>query len=160
MKKPFLAAALLWAVCGGFVAEALAQPNPNQLINYRKGAMSLQGKYFSPVYAMAAGRTPMDPRIAQRNADYLAVLTQLAWDDVPANSLGLPNTRAKEEIGSDGAKFKARADGLMADIQKLQAATKTGEAVALKAAIQGVANSCNGCHEAFSSFNFRYAPLP
>lgn len=160
MKKQLLAAALLLSVAGGFVTEALAQPNPNQLINQRKGAMSLQGKYFSPVYAMAAGRIPMDLRIVQRNADYLAVLTQLAWDDFPANSLGLPNTRAKEEIGSDSGKFKARSEALIADVQKLQAAAKTGEAAALKAAIQGVATSCNGCHEAFSSLNFRYAALP
>ena len=126
MKKQILAVAMLFSLGAGVAAEALAQANPNQLINQRKGAMNLQAKYFGPVYGMAAGRVPFDQRIAQRNADYLAVLAQMPWDDFQANSTGLPNTRAKEEILSDGAKFKARYETLQGDVQKLQVAAKAG----------------------------------
>ena len=121
--------------------------------------MNLQVKYFGPIYGMAAGRVPYDPRIAQRNADYLGVITQLAWDDFQPNTVGLPNTRAKEEILSDPARFKTRYETLQGEVQKLQVAVKAGDPNAVKAAVQGVAGSCNACHEAFTSFNFRFAPL-
>ncbi len=159
MKKHILTLAVLFSLGCGFVSEVLAQANPNVLIAQRKGAMDLQGKYFGPIYGMAAGRAPFDQRVAQRNADYLVVLAQLAWDDFQPNTLGLPNTRAKEEILSDGAKFKSRYESLQGEIQKLQAAVRTGDQNALKAAVQSVAGNCNACHEAFSTFNFRFAPL-
>lgn len=159
MKNRMLAAAVLVSLGGGFAAEALAQANPNQLISQRKGAMNLQIKYFGPIYGMAAGRVPFDQRIAQRNAEYLGVLTQLPWDDFQPNTMGLPNTRAKEDILSDSAKFKAGYEALQGEVQKLQAVAKGGDQNALKAAAQGVAGSCNACHEAFANFTFRFAPL-
>lgn len=160
MKKKLLAAAAVLASLGaGIAGEALAQANPNTFINQRKGAMALQAKYFGPIYAMAAGRAPFDQRLAQRNADYLSVITQFAWDDFQANTFGLPNTRAKDDILKDPARFKSRYETLQGDVQKLQGAAKSGDQNVLKAAAQGVAGSCNGCHEQFTSFNFRFAPL-
>ncbi len=159
MKKRMLTFVALLALGGGFAAQALAQANPNQLISQRKGAMNLQIKYFGPIYAMAAGRVPFDQKIAQRNAEYLGVLVQLPWDDFQPNTMGLPNTRAKEDVLSDPAKFKTRYEALQGEVQKLQAVAKSGDQNALKAAAQGVAGSCNACHEAFANFTFRFAPL-
>lgn len=154
-----LTVAALLSLGGGFATEALAQASPNQLINQRKGAMNLQYKYFGAIYDMAAGRVPYDPRVAQRNADYLTVITQLAWDDFRPNTMGLPNTRAKEDILSDPARFKTRYETLQGEVQKLQTAVKVADPGAVKAAVQGVAGSCNACHEAFTTYTFRFAPL-
>ena len=96
MKRQWVLPAAIAGLCIGVAAQVLAQPNPNQLINNRKGAMNLQGKYFGSILAMAQGRAPYDAKVVQRNADYLAVLSQMPWDDFQPASLGLQNTRAKE----------------------------------------------------------------
>jgi cytochrome c556 len=151
-----LLAAITVVLASGFTLEALAQANPNQLVANRKGAMNLQGKYFGPVLAMAQGRAAFDQRIAQRNAEYLTVITQFAWDDFQQHTVGAANTRAKEEIYSDGARFKTRYETLQAEVQKLNGAVKTGDQNQIRASANAVAGACNGCHEAFSTFQFRF----
>jgi cytochrome c556 len=156
MKRQWVTVAAIAGLCAGVAAQVLAQPNPNQLINNRKGAMNLQGKYLSPILAMAQGRASYDAKIVQRNADYLAVLTQLPWDDFQPHSLGLKNTRAKEDIAKDEAKFKAGVEQLQGEVQKLQAAARKGDENAVKAAAPAVAKVCNNCHENFSTMEFRF----
>jgi cytochrome c556 len=156
MRHKWVVAAAISGLCASVAIQALAQPNPNQLINNRKGAMNLQGKYFSPILAMAQGRVPYDGKIVQRNADYLVVLSQLPWDDFQPHSLGLKNTRAKEEITKDQAKFKSNVEQLQAELQKLQAAARKGDENAVKAAAPAVAKVCNSCHEDFSTMDFRF----
>lgn len=156
MRKHLFAASVVIALGGGMAAELLAQPNPNQLVASRKGAMNLQGKYLSPMLAMTQGRAPYDARIVQRNADYLAVLTQLPWDDFQPHTVGAANTRAKEEIYKDQAKFRAGIETLQADVQKLVGAARSGDQNAVKAAASGVGRTCNSCHEAFATFEFRF----
>ena len=153
-----LPASVVAVLVGGVIAafHALAQPNPNQLIANRKGAMNLQGKYFSPILAMAQGRAAYDAKVVQRNADYLAVLSQLPWDDFQGHSLGLENTRAKPDIEKDAAKFRSTVEQLQADIQKLQAAARAGDENGVKATAPNIARTCNGCHEDFSTFKFRF----
>jgi len=140
----------------GLASEALAQTNPNQLINQRKGAMNLQAKYAGPLFAMARGATQLEPRIVQRNADYLVVLSQMPWDDFQQSTVGNPNTRAKEEAYKDADKFKRLAETLQGDAQKLQAAARSGDAAAIKTAAQAMGKTCNSCHESFTTFDFRF----
>jgi len=156
MTRKLLTAAVAISLGGAVAAIALAQPNPNQLISNRKGAMNLQAKYFGPVLAMAQGRAAYDAKIVQRNADYLAVISQLPWDDFQPHSLGLDNTRAKPEIEKDAAKFKSTVEQLQSDIQKLQAAARAGDENGVKATAPNIAKTCNGCHEDFSTFKFRF----
>jgi cytochrome c556 len=156
MTRKFAAAAVAISVGGAIALHALAQTNPNQLINNRKGAMNLQAKYFGPILAMAQGRAAYDAKAVQRNADYLAVLSQLPWDDFQAHSLGLDNTRAKPEVEKDAAKFKQNIERLQSEIQKLQATARAGDENGVKAMAPDIARTCNGCHEDFSTFKFRF----
>jgi cytochrome c556 len=155
MRK-LLAATLVASMGGVLVVQALAQPNPNQLISNRKGAMNLQGKYFGPIFAMAQGRANYDAKIVQRNADYLAALSQMPWEDFQPHSLGLENTRAKEEIAKDQAKFRAGAEQLQKQATQLQSAARGGDEKAVKSVALDIARTCNGCHENFTSMNFRF----
>lgn len=156
MKQHLLAVSVVLTFCGAIAAEALVQPNPNQLIAQRKGAMNLQAKYFGPLLGMGLGRVPYDARIAQRNADYLAVVTQMAWDDFQPHTAGAQNTRAKEDIYKDPGKFKAAIENLQGEIKKLGAAVNTGDQNPLKPAVQAVGRACNTCHESFATFDFRF----
>jgi cytochrome c556 len=60
----------------------------------------------------------------------------------------MPN-RAKAEVWSDGAKFKAAADKMVAEVAKLDAAAKSGNLDQLKAAAGAVGSSCKACHDDF-----------
>lgn len=156
MKYQWLAVPVV-VLGGAIAAEAFAQANPNQLIANRKGAMSLQAKYFGPVLGMSLGRAPYDAKIVQRNVDYLSVLNQLPWDDFQPHTAGNPNTRATEDIYKDPAKFKAAIDKIQGEVQKLATVVRGGgDQNAVKPAAQAVGRACNSCHESFATFDFRF----
>ena len=157
MNRRFLTVLAFLALGGVVAAEALAQTNPNQLIAQRKGAMNLQVKYFGPVLGMSLGRAPYDAKIVQRNVEYLAILTQLPWDDFQPHTAGASNTRAKDDIYKDPSKFKMEIDKLQADMQKLVSVVRAGgDQNAVKPAAQAVGRACNSCHESFATFDFRF----
>ena len=156
MKKILIASLVTFSVGVGMVSEVLAQANPNQLVAQRKAAMGLQHKYFNPSLAMVQGRAPYDAATLQRNAGYLAVLSQLPWDDFQPTTVGAANTRAKEDIYKDAAKFKAAGDALQVEVQKFVTATRGGDQAAVGAAVRGVGKACVSCHDAAVTFDFRY----
>jgi cytochrome c556 len=149
-------AASILAAAATFAVAVAAQPSPNFQIAVRKGAMNLQSKYAGPLFAMARGSTPFDARIAQRNADYLVVISQMPWEDFQPNSLGLANTKAKDAIVKDAEKFKQLVDTLQSEEQKVAAAARSGDQNAVKSAVQAMGRACNSCHENFSDFEFRF----
>jgi len=151
-----LVAAFFLVAAAAFVAETEAQTNPNQQVAVRKGAMNLQAKYAGPLFGMARGAVPYDARIVQRNADYLVALVQMPWEDFQPNSIGIPNTRAKDAILKDPEKFKKLMDTLQSDVQKLAAAARGGDLNAVKPAAQAMGRTCNSCHESFADFEFRF----
>jgi cytochrome c556 len=155
--KTTLAWALAAVLAAGAASQSWAQPRPQTLVNQRKAAMMLQGKYFAPVYSMTIGSAPYDPAVVQRNADYLAVLSQMPWDDFQPNTIGVGNTRAKEDIHqADASAFKEKAESLQTGARALAAAARGGDRAAVTTAARNVARTCNGCHESHSSFEYRY----
>jgi cytochrome c556 len=157
MNKQLLAVSVVIALGGGIAAEVLAQANPNQLIAQRKGAMNMQVKYFGPVLGMSLGRAPYDAKIVQRNVEYLTVLNQLPWDDFQPHTAGNANTRAKDDVYKDPAKFKAGIESMQGEVQKLAAVVRGGgDQNAVKPAAQAVGRACNSCHESFATFEFRF----
>lgn len=155
MKIKVLTSVLALALGCGLAAQASAQANPNQLVANRKGSMNLQGKYLGPILAMVQDRSPYDPAIILRNAEYLSVLLQLPWDDFQPATVGAANNRAKEDVYKEVAKFKAGIDAVQMEAQKLTAAARAGDKTAVGVAARNVGKACNSCHEAFATFEFR-----
>lgn len=147
MKKT-LSRCLLAAVSLSLAGIAQAQVKPEILVKQRQAAMILQGKYFGPMAAMAQGKAPFNAAVIARNADYLEVLSKLAWDGFDPSTSG-EKSRALPEIYSNAAKFKAAQDAFQANAAKLAAAAKGGDEAAIKAAIGAVGKDCSGCHDAF-----------
>lgn len=149
MKKTIVAAGVMIALAavGG---AALAQVKPDVLVKQRQAAMTLQGKYFGPLGGMAQGRVPFDAKVVQRNADYLATLTQMPWDGFdPSTKDVTVKTAALQEIWSNPSKFKQAAERLQSEVGKLQSVAKGGDEGAIKAQIGAVGKSCGGCHDSF-----------
>lgn len=106
MKKSVFAAGVAIAV-GAFAGAAMAQVKPEILVKQRQAVMTLQGKYFGPMAAMAQGKAPYNAAIVQRNAGFLDNLSRMPWDGfepstkgvksaaLPAVSTSRPNSRKR-----------------------------------------------------------------
>ena len=150
MKIKLLAAGLVLALSSGYTLTAAAQAKPETLVKQRQAVMTLQGKYFGPLVAMAQGKVPYNAGVVARNLTYLDQLTKMAWDGFDPSTSGA-QSRALPEIYKDPAKFKAAQDALHAEIAKLDAAVKSGNEAAVKAAIGATGKTCGSCHDAFRS---------
>src|SRR5688572_12711949 len=147
MKRSALAAVVAVAL-GVAAGAALAQAKPEQLVKQRQAVMTLQGKYFGPMAAMAQGKVPYNADIVRRNATFLDNLTRMAWDGFdPATkdvkSATLPAAYEQPD------KFKEAAARLENEAQKLYQVSRSGDEAAVKAQIGAVGKSCGGCHESF-----------
>src|SRR6185295_17568882 len=106
MNKKLFLACLGLALCAGagYAPSVLAQAKPDVLVKQRQAAMTLQGKYFGPLAAMASGKAPYDATVAARNAAYLDALIKMPWDGFQASTKD-EKSRALPAIYDDAAKF-------------------------------------------------------
>ncbi len=141
---------LLSAAVIGLVisATAAAQAKPEQLVKQRQAAMTLQGKYFGPLGAMAQGKAPYNAELVRNNAAFLDVLAKMPWDGFAARTKDVKSA-SLPAVFTDTAKFKEAQDRLQSEISKLVSVSKSGDEAAVKAQLGAVGKSCGGCHENF-----------
>lgn len=149
MNRSLLAAAA--AAMGLAVAlPAAAQwQKPEDAIKYRQSVLTVIANHFGRIGAMAQGRVPFDAKAAAENAAIVSDLAKLPWAAFgEGTDKGMPN-RSKPEIWKDAAKFKTASEKMIAEVAKLDAAAKSGNLDAIKAAAGGVGGTCKGCHDDF-----------
>ena len=143
------ASIVLAAAAVTLAAPAHAQfAKPEDAIKYRKSVMTLQGAHFGRIAAMAGGRIPFDAAAAAENAAILETVTRLPLAGFVAGS-DKGDTRAKPEIWTDTAKFKAVGEKLNVEAITLSVAVKSGNMDALKSAVGAVGGTCKACHDDF-----------
>jgi len=134
------------ALCGVGVAQA--QQKPEDIIKYRQSALFLLGQHFGPLAAMAQGKMPYDKNAAASHAALAETLARLPWDRfAPGTDQG--NTKAKPEVWTNQADFKAKADKMQEEVAKLAQVAKTGDFDALKAQVGATGKSCKACHDEY-----------
>jgi len=148
MRTKLLATVISIGVLGGASLEALAQAKPDVLVKQRQAAMTLQGKYLGPIGAMMKGAAPYNADVVALNATFLENLARMPWDGFDASTKG-EKSKAKPEVFTDTAKFKAAADTLEAETAKLGAAARAKNEAGVRAAFGGVAKACGSCHDGF-----------
>ena len=131
---------------------AAAQAKPEVMVKQRQAAMTLQGKYFGPMAAMAQDKAPFKADVVAYNASLLDALSRMPWDGFDASTKDVKSATLPAAF-TDAAKFKAAQDQFHSAVDKLVAASKGSDMAATKAAIGGVGKTCGGCHE-----NFRQKP--
>ena len=154
MKKKLLSAclAVVMGAGAGYASMVFAQQKPEVLVKQRQAAMTLQSKYFGLLNGMAQGKVPFNKDAAARNAGYLEVLSNMAWDGFhPSTKDTDAKTRALPAIYENEAKFKEYQDSFKNGATKLHAAAKAGDEGAFKGAAKEVGQSCGGCHKEFRS---------
>lgn len=148
MKSIARLATLATALVVAGTASAQSFQKPEDAIKYRKSALTVMAAHFGVLGAMANGRAPYDAAAAARSGDVVAVAASLPWAGFTAGS-DKGDTRAKAEVWSEAAKFKAAGDKMQAEMAKLAAAAKSGSLDNLKAAFGPTAATCKACHDDF-----------
>ena len=139
-----VAALVLGVAAGG----AWAQAKPETLVKQRQAVMTLQGKYFGPLAAMAQGKAPYNAEIVKRNAGFLDNLSRMPWDGFDPSTKDV-KSNALPAVFSDTAKFKEAGSRLENEVHKLYEVSQRGDEAAVKAQIGAVGKACGGCHESF-----------
>ncbi len=137
------------AISLGAALPAAAQfQKPEDAIKYRKSAMTVMANHFWRIGAMVNGRVPFDAATVQANAEVVATLSKLPFTGfIDGTSTG--DTKAKPEIWTEPAKFKAAQTKMQDEVVKLNAAAKTGNLDQIKAAFGETGKSCKACHDAY-----------
>jgi len=118
------------------------------LVKQRQSVMTLQGKYFGPMAAMAQGKAPYNAQVVQRNAAFLETLSKMPWDGFDASTKG-EKSAALPAIWEKPGEFKQAQERLESEAAKLAQISKSGDEAAVKNQIAATAKSCGGCHENF-----------
>jgi cytochrome c556 len=151
MRNKLWFAGLSLAVGLGYVAAARAQAKPEVLVKQRQAAMTLQGKYFGPLAAMAQGKAPFNKETVARNAEYLSALSKMPWDGFAESTKDEKSikTAALPTIWKDPDKFKQAQEHFQDQVSKLVEVSKSGDEAAVKAQIGATGKSCGACHQDF-----------
>lgn len=146
--KVKLVTAVLAITLGAIALPAAAQVKPEVMVKQRQSAMTLVGKYWGPLGAMAQGKAPFNAAMVSRNAAFLEALIQMPWDGFDASTQDVKSA-ALPAIWADAAKFKGAQENAQKAIAALAAAAKGGNEAAIKAAMGDVGKACGGCHNDF-----------
>ena len=140
MNKMYISAGLALVLGAGYSLGALSQVKPDVLVKQRQAAMTLQGKYFGPMAAMAQDKIPFKADVVAYNASLLDALCRMPWDGFDANTKDVKSA-ALPAVFTDTAKFKEAQENLQSAVGKLVATSKGSDAAATKAAIGTVGKS-------------------
>ncbi|MGY4831328.1 c-type cytochrome [Sphaerotilaceae bacterium SBD11-9] len=147
MKRLLLALAAV-ASLGTALPAAAQFAKPEDAIKYRKAAFTVMAAHFGRVAAMANGRIPFDAKMAADNAEIATMMSKLPYAGfIDGTDKG--DTKAKPEIWTERDKFNAAATTMQDEMVKLNAAAKTGNVDAIKAAAGSVGKACKGCHDTY-----------
>ncbi len=121
---------------------------PEAAVRYRQSVMNLMGNHVGRIGAMVNGRVPYDQQAAAFNASLVSTLSALPFGAFgPGTDVG--THRARPEVWSDAAGFKAASEKLPALTARLADVAKSGDQAALKAAFGDVAAACKACHDKY-----------
>jgi cytochrome c556 len=151
MSRSFMSMLMVAAAVAGAATAlpAAAQfAKPEDAIRYRQAGMTLMATHFGRVAAMANGRVPFDAKGAADNAELATILSKLPFTGfVEGTDKG--QTKADPKIWAESEKFRASAAKMQEDMAKLNAAAKTGNIDAMRAAAGETGRSCKACHDSY-----------
>lgn len=130
-----------------FPVTSIAEDNPENYIKYRKAVMKAIGGHMGASSQIVRGKITSDAALSLHSkalADLNMNLTKL----FPEGS-DFGETRAKESIWDDWAKFEAAAKKGEEATAAFSTAVRTGDSEKIKAAFKEVGKSCKGCHKEY-----------
>jgi cytochrome c556 len=145
LQKLVLATTAAVLAIGAGVAFAQFQ-TPEKAIEYRQSVMTIIGTHFGRIGAVVKGSVPYNKDDVSKNAEIVAMMSTLPWQ---AFGPGTEGGKAKPEVWSDNAKFKAAADKMQLAVADLNKAAQSGDQESIKKAFGAAGSTCKGCHDDF-----------
>jgi len=144
IRSPFAVASLAISATLFSIPATAQFAKPDDAVKYRQSSMFVMSNHMGRLGAMARGDRPFDAAAAQYSARVVETLSRAAWDGF---AKGADSKRAKSEIWSSDADFKAQQDKLMAETGKLVEAAAGLDTLKRQAGAVGAA--CKSCHDKF-----------
>lgn len=142
-QKLILSTAALLAMS----STAFAQfQNADKAVEYRESVMTVMGTHFGRIGAVVKGDVPYNKDEVAKNAAIVSMMSTLPWQ---AFGPGMEGGKAKSEVWSDNAKFKAAAEKLQLATANLNTAAQSGDLDNIKKAFGAAGQACKGCHDDF-----------
>ncbi|MBU3578335.1 cytochrome c [Polynucleobacter sp. UK-Kesae-W10] len=143
LQKVVLSAAALLMVSGSAFAQF---QNAEKAVDYRESVFTVMGTHFARIGAVVKGDVPYNKDEVAKNAAIVSMMSTLPWQ---AFGPGTEGGKAKPEIWSDNAKFKAAADKMQLAVADLNKAAQSGDLENIKKTFGAAGQSCKGCHDDF-----------
>ena len=145
LKRFFLASTAAILVVGAGTAFAQFQ-NAEKAVEYRESAFTVMGTHFGRIGAVVKGEAPYNKEDVAKNAAIVAMMSTLPWQ---AFGPGTEGGKAKPEIWSDNAKFKAASEKMQLAVADLNKAAQSGDLESIKKSFAAAGSTCKGCHDDF-----------
>lgn len=133
------------------VAQGAGTPQDVEAIRHaRHEHYEEMGKAMKGITTQLKGSSP-DMAAVQRHAALIAGFgpVLLSWFPEGSGPAEGSKTRAKAEIWSDAATFRARAQAFEKTSGEFNRAAQGGDSAAVRAALPALKESCSNCHEKF-----------
>jgi cytochrome c556 len=145
-------AALLCVPMSVSTARADDPAAAQKAVEIRQSVLKLMGWNFSPTIGpMMANKMKFDAAVVQKDAARLEALAPMIPDAFALDThlvAGL-KTRARADIWTHMADFKAKDDDLVKAVTALAAVAKNGDEAAFRQAAVVVSDACRACHDSY-----------
>ncbi len=125
-----------------------ADTHPGQPVTHRQVIFKKMLRTLEPMGLVVRGRNDYDPAQFTQLADQLKTLSTQPWPYFTPDS-NYPPTRAKSEVWSKPADFRAAQQKFIDAVAALDVAAKQNQLDAVKAPFAAVEASCKSCHQQF-----------
>ncbi|MEQ8232746.1 MAG: cytochrome c [Gammaproteobacteria bacterium] len=146
MKRAFITLLGASAILTG--AAVVADPKPEDAVEYRQGIMMAMGWNVGPMGAMAKGEIPFDAERFSFHATRVAVLAQMAFEGFPPSSKSA-ESHAKAAMWDNYPDFEERMKKLEDSTARLAEIAEAGDKGATLAQFGDTVKVCKGCHDEY-----------
>jgi len=145
LQKLILATTATVLAIGTSAAFAQFQ-NAEKAVDYRESVFTVMGTHFGRIGAVVKGEAPFNKDEVAKNAAIVAMMSTLPWQ---AFGPGTEGGKAKPEVWSDNAKFKAASEKMQLAVADLNKVAQSGDQENIKKAFGAAGATCKGCHDDF-----------
>jgi cytochrome c556 len=145
LQKLILATTATVLAIGTGAAYAQFQ-NAEKAVDYRESVFTVMGTHFGRIGAVVKGEAPFNKDEVAKNAAIVAMMSTLPWQ---AFGPGTEGGKAKPEVWSDNAKFKAASEKMQLAVADLNKVAQSGDQENIKKAFGSAGATCKGCHDDF-----------
>lgn len=146
MKRALIAGLAIALTAGTALAWDAASQIKDRQANMKQIGGNMKGLYDT----LSGDKDPAKLKTYAANINSLAGKVP-SWFPAGSGPSSGEKTKAKGEVWTDAAGFKAAAGNFAAQAAKLNAAAQTGDAAKVQEAFGAVRGTCKGCHDKFKA---------